>query len=60
MVFRSSKNREKHANPPKLAHGWRAEFVGRLFDDLLDAKLSIRVGDAKSDHPLVFEPRVGG
>ena len=57
MVFRSSKSREKHANPPKLAHGWRAAFVGRLFEDLLAGKLSIRIGDAKSDHPLVFEPQ---
>ena len=43
------------ARPPQLARGWRAEFVGRLFDDLLAGKLSIRVGDAKSDHPLAFE-----
>jgi ribonuclease D len=43
--------------PPQLARGWRADFVGRLFEDLLDARLSIRVGDPKSEHPLVFEPR---
>lgn len=40
---------------PKLARGWRATFVGRLFDDLLDGKLRIRVADPKSDHPLTFE-----
>jgi ribonuclease D len=56
MVYRGSKSRQQHGNPPKLAHGWRAEFVGRLFDDLLDGKLSIRVDDPKSDHPLAFEP----
>ncbi len=59
MVFRSHdrKEREKHPNPPRLAHGWRAGFIGRLFDDLLDGKLSIRIGDFNSEHPLVFEPR---
>jgi len=40
---------------PKLARGWRAEFVGRLFDDLLDGKKSIRVGDPDSEHPLVLD-----
>ncbi len=42
--------------PPKLARGWRAEFVGRLFDDLLAGKTSIRVGNADLEHPLVFDP----
>lgn len=41
--------------PPKLARGWRAEFVGRLFDDLLSGKTAIRIGDPRSEHPLVFE-----
>jgi NADPH-dependent glutamate synthase beta subunit-like oxidoreductase len=41
--------------PPRLARGWRAEFVGRLFEDLLAGKLSIRVVNPKSDHPLAFE-----
>ena len=44
-----------HDNPPQLARGWRAEFVGRLFEDLLDGKLSIRIDDPTSDHPLAFE-----
>ncbi len=44
------------APPPKLARGWRAEFVGRLFDDLLAGKTSIRVGNADLEHPLVFDP----
>ena len=47
--------RGKHGEPPQLAHGWRAEFVGRLFDDLLSGKLSIRVAEPKSDHPLAFD-----
>jgi ribonuclease D len=43
------------SDPPQLARGWRAEFVGRLFDDLLAGKLAIRVANPKSDHPLAFE-----
>jgi ribonuclease D len=42
--------------PPALAQGWRAEVVGSLIDDLLSGKLSIRITDPLSDHPLVFEP----
>jgi len=38
-----------------LARGWRAEFIGRLFEDLLSGKLSVRVDDPKSDHPLGFK-----
>jgi ribonuclease D len=41
--------------PPRLARGWREEFVGRLFDDLLAGKVAIRIDDPRSDHPLVFE-----
>ncbi len=40
---------------PILAHGWRAEVVGTLIDDLLAGTLSIRITDPLSDHPLVFE-----
>ncbi|NQU21566.1 MAG: ribonuclease D [Candidatus Nealsonbacteria bacterium] len=42
-------------NPPKLARGWRAQFVGRLFDDLLDGKTAVRIDDPASECPLVFE-----
>lgn len=41
---------------PVLARGWRAEVVGSLIDDLLSGKLSIRIVDPLSDHPLAFEP----
>ncbi len=41
---------------PKLARGWRAEFVGRLFDDLLSGKTSVRVGNPDLEHPLLFDP----
>jgi ribonuclease D len=43
------------SHPPRLALGWRAEFVGRLLEDLLAGKLSVRVGDPASDHPLLLE-----
>jgi len=46
---------ESCAVVPGLARGWRAEFVGQLFEDLLAGKLSIRVTNPKSDHPLAFE-----
>ncbi|HEY2883321.1 MAG TPA: ribonuclease D [Pirellulales bacterium] len=42
--------------PPALACGWRANVVGTSIDDLLAGKLSIRITDPLSDHPLVFEP----
>jgi ribonuclease D len=40
---------------PRLARGWREEFVGRLFENLLAGKVAIRVVDPQSDHPLLFE-----
>jgi len=41
--------------PPRLSLGWRKEFVGRLFDDLLSGKVAIRITDPHSDAPLTFE-----
>jgi ribonuclease D len=43
------------AQPPRLARGWRAELVGKTFDDLLAGKTAIRIGDPLSEYPLVFE-----
>jgi len=43
--------------PPLLAQGWRAHVVGNLFEDLLAGRLSIRVGDPHSEHPLVIDRR---
>lgn len=54
--YRTGQRRGKSGTIPQLARGWRAEFVGRLFDDLIAGKLSVRLGDPKSDHPLVFDP----
>jgi ribonuclease D len=46
--------------PPRLARGWRAGVVGNLFEDLLTGKTSIRVGDPKSESPLVLDVRSTG
>jgi ribonuclease D len=53
----SGTERSLVGHTPRLARGWRAEFVGRLLEDLLAGKLSVRVGDPTSDHPLVLEER---
>jgi ribonuclease D len=39
-----------------LDRGWRAEVVGRVIDDLLDGKVTVRIKDPRSDDPLSFEP----
>ncbi len=56
IAYRTESSEDEDDKKPSLAGGWRAEFVGRLFDDLLAGKTSIRIADAKSDCPLVFEP----
>jgi ribonuclease D len=43
------------AQKPRLARGWRAQVIGRTFEDLLAGKKSIRVGDPSSEHPLVLD-----
>lgn len=40
---------------PRLAQGWRAEVVGEMIDDLLAGRLAIRIGDPRSEDPLVIE-----
>lgn len=41
---------------PVLMQGWRAEVVGNVLDDLLAGRLSIRIAEPTSDHPLEFLP----
>ena len=40
---------------PALARGWRAELVGRLIEDLMDGKKSIRITNANHADPLAFD-----
>ncbi|MGC3968361.1 MAG: hypothetical protein QM775_13600 [Pirellulales bacterium] len=40
---------------PVLARGWRSEVVGHLIEELLAGRMSIRIADPNSEHPLVFE-----
>ena len=39
----------------RLEEGWRAEIVGQLIQRVLAGEVAIRVGDVKSDQPLVME-----
>jgi ribonuclease D len=56
IAYHTGRSRARPGTIPQLARGWRAEFVGRLFEDLLAGKLSVRVAHPKSDHPLAFDP----
>ncbi len=46
---------EQSEEKPRLMSGWRAEVCGDLLTDVLDGKISMRVADPESDHPLHFE-----
>ena len=45
----------KSKKTPRLAKGWRAHFVGELFDELLDGKIAVRVTAPAEESPLSFE-----
>jgi len=47
--------KEQGEEKPRLMTGWRAEVCGDLLTDVLDGKISMRVADPESDHPLHFE-----
>jgi ribonuclease D len=46
---------EAPESPPALSTGWRADVIGKVIDDLLAGKLSIRIVEPISEHPLAFE-----
>lgn len=47
--------REQSEEKPRLMASWRADVCGDLLTDVLDGKISMRVADLESDHPLHFE-----
>jgi ribonuclease D len=55
VAHRLGFHREQEDNLPILARGWRAELVGKLIEDLLDGKKSIRITNAKHADPLAFD-----
>ncbi len=46
---------ESNGDLPALARGWRSELIGKLIDDLLAGKKSIRISNAKDADPLAFD-----
>lgn len=40
---------------PKLLNGWRKDVCGKMLTDVLDGKVSLRVGDPHSENPLEFD-----
>lgn len=40
---------------PKLMSSWRAEVCGELLREVMDGKVSLRIVDAHSEHPLAFD-----
>jgi len=44
--------------PPLLARPWRSNVVGKLLEDLLEGRTSIRIRDPLSEDPLAFDPTV--
>jgi ribonuclease D len=60
IAYRLGLNGAHQREPPLLARGWRAEIVGSVIEDLLAGRLSIRITEPLSDHPLVIEQRDDG
>jgi ribonuclease D len=42
-------------NLPRLGQGWRADVCFDLLQDVIASRVSARIGDANSVHPLVFD-----
>ncbi len=55
VAYHLELNRNDGEDLPALARGWRAELVGRLIEDLMDGKKSIRITDATHADPLSFD-----
>ncbi|MFP6764068.1 MAG: HRDC domain-containing protein [Planctomycetaceae bacterium] len=48
-------NAGRTGSRPPLATGWRGEICGDLLHDVLEGRVTVRVADPGSEHPLVFE-----
>jgi ribonuclease D len=55
VAYRLGYQREEEDCLPTLATGWRQELVGKLIEELLDGKKSIRITNAKHADPLAFD-----
>jgi ribonuclease D len=49
---------KKDSHLPRILNGWRATVCGEMLRDVLEGRISLRVADSKSDHPLVFEKKL--
>ena len=50
----SSGNSKRNREVPLIATGWRAEIIGKRFDELLSGKVSLSVANPNGDQPLVI------
>ena len=48
-------SRHSNGRAAKLLEGWRQEVCGTLLTDLIEGRISVRVRDAKTASPLIFE-----
>lgn len=46
---------ERSSDIPRLMSGWRATVCGSLLTDILEGRITLRVADPLSSHPLIFE-----
>jgi ribonuclease D len=40
--------------PPKLAEGWRGEFIGKVFEEALAGKIYLKIGNPLEEFPLIL------
>lgn len=55
MLIREHLGENNGEGLSRLSTGWRAEVCGDLLGRMIDGEISLRVGNARSDYPLVFE-----
>ena len=45
---------QRSGDLPRLMSGWRADVCGQVLADVLDGRVTLRVGNPKSEYPLEF------